>query len=111
MMKQYIAMQTANPCYKQGRKMTPVGILVHSTGANNKECRRYVDDEADLGKNQYNNHWNKNSATKCVHGFVGLDKSGDLCFVQTLPYNYASWGCGSDKKGSYNRDPVGHIPV
>lgn len=24
-----------NPCYKEGTPMTPVGILVHSTGANN----------------------------------------------------------------------------
>ncbi|ARP41383.1 hypothetical protein GTHT12_03458 [Geobacillus thermodenitrificans] len=26
---------TKNECYKAGRKITPKGIMVHSTGANN----------------------------------------------------------------------------
>lgn len=101
--------QTQNRCYIQGKPATPVGILVHSTGAVNKECRRYVDYPEELGKNQYNNHWNKASANKCMHGFLGLDKNGEVCFVNTLPYSSACWGCGKAKNGSYNYNPVAHI--
>lgn len=35
---------TENACYKAGRKITPKGIMVHSTGANNPYLRRYVPD-------------------------------------------------------------------
>ena len=33
---------TNNACYKAGRKITPKGIMVHSTGANNPWLKRYV---------------------------------------------------------------------
>lgn len=33
---------TNNACYKAGRKIKPKGIMVHSTGANNPNLRRYV---------------------------------------------------------------------
>ena len=51
---------TNNACYKAGRTITPKGIMVHSTGANNPNLKRYVGpDDGLLGKNQYNNHWNQ----------------------------------------------------
>ena len=51
---------TNNACYKAGRRITPKGIMVHSTGANNPWLKRYVGpDDGLLGKNQYNNHWNQ----------------------------------------------------
>ena len=31
-----------NACYKAGRKIKPKGIMVHSTGANNPNIKRYV---------------------------------------------------------------------
>ena len=34
---------TNNACYKAGRRITPKGIMVHSTGANNPNLRRYVE--------------------------------------------------------------------
>ena len=47
---------TNNACYKAGRRITPKGIMVHSTGANNPWLKRYVGpDDGLLGKNQYNN--------------------------------------------------------
>lgn len=101
--------QTENACYKRNRKCTPVGILVHSTGAVNRELRRYVDAPNELGKNQYNNHWNKDTADKCVHAFIGYDKDKKVIVAETLPYEIACWGCGSGANGSYNRDPVAHI--
>ena len=103
------AYQTANPCYKSAKKAKQVGILVHSTGAVNRELRRYVDAPERLGQNQYNNHWNKSTADKCMHGFVGYDKDKEVIVAHTLPYEYACWGCGKGSKGSYNRDPVAHI--
>ena len=32
-----------NGCYIVGKKHTPKGIMVHSTGANNPWLKRYVD--------------------------------------------------------------------
>lgn len=45
---------TNNACYKAGKTITPKGIMVHSTGANNPWLKRYVaPDDGLLGKNQY----------------------------------------------------------
>ncbi len=52
------AYATKNLCYRAAKKMTPAGIVVHSTGANNPNLRRYVDCPNLLGKNPYGNHWN-----------------------------------------------------
>ena len=50
---------TENDCYKAVKTITPKGIMVHSTGANNPNLKRYVGpDDGLLGVNQYNNHWN-----------------------------------------------------
>ena len=98
---------TKNPCYKAAKKITPKGIVVHSTGANNPNLKRYLGpDDGLIGKNTYNNHWNKSSVKKCVHAFIGKDKNKDVQVYQTLPFNYASWGVGSGKKGSYNYNPA-----
>ena len=95
--------QTNNPCYKAGKKIKPTGIVVHSTGANNAYLKRYIGpDDGVLGKNQYNNHWNKADANKCVHAFIGRVADGSVKIYQTLPWDYRCWGVGSGKKGSYN---------
>lgn len=94
---------TENDCYKVGRPMTPVGIVVHSTGTNNTSLRRYVNpDDGRLGRNKYGNHWNRSGVAKCVHAFIGKDKDGKVCTYQTLPLDIACWGCGKGSKGSYN---------
>ncbi len=94
--------QTENRCYKQGKKNKAVGIVVHSTGAVNRNLKRYVDAVDRLGVNQYDNHWNKAEADKCMHAFIGYDKDQKIIVAQTLPYEYACWGSGKGKKGSYN---------
>ena len=63
-----VCMQTNSTCYKQTRTMTPLGILWHSTGANNPTLKRYVQPlktDANykeminlIGLNPYNNDWN-----------------------------------------------------
>ena len=96
------AYQMKNPCYKQGKKNKAIGIVVHSTGAVNRNLKRYVDAPDRLGVNQYNNHWNKAEADKCMHAFIGYDKDQKVIAAQTLPYDLVCWGSGKGKNGSYN---------
>lgn len=113
---------THSRCYLAGEKMTglmPVGIVVHSTDSNNKELRRYVQpiegdanyDEviADIGKNKYNNHWNKKGKKECVHAFIGVNAANEVETYQVLPWEYCCWGVGKGKNGSYNYNPTAHI--
>lgn len=100
---------TKNPCYKAGKKIKPTGIVVHSTGANNAYIKRYVNpDDGVLGRNQYNNHWNRElkSGNKCVHAFIGKVADGTVRIYQTLPWDMRCWGVGSGKKGSHNNSHI-----
>ncbi|MCH5301172.1 MAG: amidase, partial [Ruminococcus sp.] len=75
---------TKNDCYKRNQKMTPKGIVVHSTGANNPNIRRYVaPDDGIIGKNDYNNDWNRSGLDVAVHAFIGKDKNGNVKCYQT----------------------------
>ncbi len=98
---------TENACYKAGRKITVKGIMVHSTGANNPNLRRYVGpDDGLLGVNQYNNHWNAyhpGGREVCVHGFIGKLKDGTIATYQTLPWDHRGWHAG----GSANNTHIG----
>lgn len=99
---------TKNLCYIAAEKMTPKGIVVHSTGANNPNLKRYVDCENQVGKNTYGNHWNvaKPGGQKvCVHAFIGYDKNQRVRVAEILPLNICCWGVGSGSKGSYNYNP------
>lgn len=98
---------TKNACYKAGRTITPKGIMVHSTGANNPNLKRYVGpDDGLLGINQYNNHWNQDRPSGrqvCVHAFIGKLKDGTIATYQTLPWNHRGWHAG----GSANDTHIG----
>lgn len=113
-----------NDCYKAAKKMDKVtGIVVHSTGCNNKTLKRYVNpvkgqkyyDEviADIGKNLYDNHWNHSvkemKKSVCVHAFIGVNEKGEVETYQTLPFNICCWGVGSGTKGSYNFNPTSRV--
>lgn len=102
---------TNNACYKAGRTITPKGIMVHSTGANNPNLKRYIGpDDGLLGKNQYGNHWNQDKPDGrqvCVHGFIGKLADGSIATYQTLPWNMRGWHCGSGSKGSGNDTHIG----
>ena len=106
-MKIYQCILKNNDCYKAGKKIVPKQIVVHSTGANNPSLKRYVqpDDEI-LGKNQYNNHWNRSGVSKCVNAFIGKDNNGIVKVYQTLPWTMRPWGCGKGKKGTYNDSAI-----
>ena len=98
---------TNNACYKAGRTITPKGIMVHSTGANNPNLKRYVGpDDGLLGRNKYNNHWNQDKPDGrqiCVHAFIGKLADGSIATYQTLPWNHRGWHAG----GSANDTHIG----
>lgn len=86
---------TNNRCYKAGKKITPKGIMVHSTGANNPWLKRYVGpDDGLLGRNTGNNHWNMDNISVCVHAFIGKLANGSIATYQTLPWDHRGWHCG-----------------
>lgn len=93
---------TNNRCYKAGKTITPKGIMVHSTGANNPNLRRYVGpDDGLLGKNTYGNHWNKDNLSVCVHAFIGKLKDGSIATYQTLPWNHRGWHAGGSANNTH----------
>lgn len=98
-----------NLCYIAAKKMTPKGIVVHTTGAKNKNLKRYVDAPEEVGVNAYGNHWNvaKPGGRKvCVHAFIGCDKNKQIRVAEILPLDICCWGVGKGRKGSYNDDPA-----
>lgn len=96
-----------NDCYKQGRRIVPAGIVVHSTGAKNPNLNRYVQpDDGILGVNTNKNDWNRGGISKCVHAFIGKVKDGEVMAYQTMPWTMRCWGCGSGKNGSYNNEYI-----
>ena len=110
--KPLVCMMTQSTCYKGTRKFTPKGVLWHSTGANNPTLKRYVqpdDNAADksywlnlLGKNAYANDWNHIDRQAGLNFWIGKLADGTVAAVQTMPWNYRPWGCGSGSKGSCN---------
>lgn len=98
-----------NLCYISAQKMVPQGIVVHSTGANNPNLKRYVDAVDEVGVNKYGNHWNTpmpDGRKVCVHAFIGYDKKNQIRVAEILPLNICCWGVGKGKKGSYNTNPA-----
>jgi N-acetylmuramoyl-L-alanine amidase len=92
---------TKNDCYKTGDKITVIGLMIHSTGANNPRLARYVD--APELDNVSSSHWNQpkpGGRSVCVHGFIGLD--GDkVATYQTLPWNHRGWGGGGESNNTH----------
>jgi N-acetylmuramoyl-L-alanine amidase len=96
---------TKNECYRAGRIITPKGIMVHSTGANNPHLKRYVGpDDGKLGENVYGNHWNQarpDGRQVCVHAFIGKLADGNIATYQTLPWNHRGWHAGGDANNTH----------
>lgn len=124
--KPLICMQTNSKCYKNtnNKNMSVVGVLWHSTAANNPELRRYVQPVdwsgnfehsrntypnsewlAILGMNENakksknpnkGNDWNHTNRQAGMNAWIGKLKSGKVTTVQTMPWNYKPWGCGGN---------------
>ena len=98
-------------CFKRGRTITPKGVMVHSTGANNPNLRRYVQPAKEdanredllerLGVNPSGNHWNREGLNACVHAFIGRLADGSVAAVQTLPWNRRGWHAGGDANNTH----------
>jgi N-acetylmuramoyl-L-alanine amidase CwlA len=107
---------TANRCYKAKQTIVPKGVMIHSTGANNPNLKRYVQPlktdanysslVAKLGTNANGNHWNRAAPSACVHAFIGKLANGSIATAQTLPWNHRGWHAGSGKKGSANNTHI-----
>lgn len=105
-------MMTNSTCYKGTRTMQVKGILWHSTGANNPNLKRYVQPSTGdanynqlmqlLGKNSNGNDWNHVAVQAGLNCWIGKLADGSVTTVQTMPWNYRPWGCGSGKNGSCN---------
>lgn len=105
-------MMTQSTCYRGTGTMAIKGVLWHSTGANNPWLKRYVqpDDNASnraallakLGTNTNKNDWNHISVEAGLNAWIGKLADGTVATVQTMPYNYRPWGCGSGSRGSCN---------
>ena len=110
--KPLVCMQTNSTCYKGTSQGTPVGVLWHSTGSNNAWISRYVQPSANdsnyttlintIGKNKYNNDWNHIDVQAGLNAWIGKLADGTVATVQSMPWNYRPWGCGSGSKGSCN---------
>lgn len=93
---------TNNDCYKAGRTIKPKGVMVHSTGVNNPNLKRYVQpDDGILGKNTNGNDWNRSGVDKCVHAFIGKAADGEVYTYQTLPWDCRGWHCGAAANGTH----------
>ncbi len=113
-MKLLTCVLTENDCYQTTRTITPKGVMVHSTGANNPNLRRYVQPAAStpgkaalltqLGTNPNGNDWNRPGTNACVHGFVGKLADGSVAAVQTLPWNHRGWHAGTGTSGKSAND-------
>lgn len=103
---------TNSTCYKNTVSMEIKGVLWHSTGANNPNLKRYVqptEGTADydkfiklLGKNTNRNDWNHITRQAGLNAWIGKLADGTVTSIQTMPWNYRPWGCGSGVKGSCN---------
>lgn len=86
---------TGNDCYKAGRKITPSGVMVHSTGVAQPSASVFL------------KNWNKSGVQACVHAFV---TSGPI--YQSLPWNWRGWHAGGAANNTHISfeicEPAGH---
>jgi hypothetical protein len=88
-MKLIESIMTNNPCYKAGKKITVLGLMLHSVGCSQPKALAFI------------NSWNKSSYDRaCVHAFID---GNDGTVYQTLPWNHRGWHGG----GSSNNTHIG----
>ena len=105
-MNLHTVLATKNECYikNAGTKWTPTGIMIHSTGANNPNLRRYVGpDDGLLGENKNGNTWNQyrpDGRQICCHAFIGKLQDGSIASYQILPWTCKGWNNGGSSNST-----------
>lgn len=99
-------------CYQKTSKIKVLGVLWHSTGANNPNIKRYVQPDTNdknrekllkiIGKNEFNTSWNSPKATETTNAVIGKLADGNIGTVQCLPWDFRPYGCGIGKNGTCN---------
>lgn len=82
-----------NECYKAGRTIDIIKLMLHSTACPNVSAAGFA------------KAWNTPRPADrqvCVHAFVD-----DKEVIQTLPWNHRGWHCGSGSNGSGNNNMIG----
>jgi len=69
---------TKNDCYKNGKKITVKGLMIHSVGYPQPKAEALMES------------WNRPGVLKCVHAFI--EANGNV--YQTLPWNHRGWHAG-----------------
>ena len=93
-MKLYRQLLTENDCYRTGAALTPKGVMVHSTGADNPNLSRYVGPEDGRLGPVSSRNWNRPGVGACVHAFIGKLPDGSVAVYQTLPWTVRGWHAG-----------------
>lgn len=103
---------THSTCYQNTSKMEIKGVLIHSTGANNPFLKRYVQPSPEdpnyqdlmnkLGVNELKNDWNHIDIQAGLNAWIGMLNNQEITTIQTMPWDYKPWGCGSSVYGSCN---------
>lgn len=94
---------TKNYCYTDLGNMSKIlGIMVHSTGCNNPNLRRYVAPDDGLLGTPSSVHWNQREINGKVqklgvHAFIGKLKDGTIATYQVQEWNHKCYHCGTNK--------------
>lgn len=101
---------TNSTCYLETTSIIPKGIMVHSTGINNPYLKRYVQpsksDEnyntliTDIGINTVGNDFNHSFQKEGYNAWIGKLADGTVTSLQTMPWNFRSYGAGFGINGT-----------
>lgn len=76
-----------NPCFKAGKKIRVLGLMLHSVGCPQPSAEVFV--------KKWNN---QESGRACVHAFID-GNTGKV--YQTLPWDHRAWHCGGSGNNTY----------
>ena len=93
---------TQSDCFRTNDPLRPQGVMIHSTGANNPNLRRYLSPDDGLLGAPSSRHWNRPGLEVCAHAFIGRLADGRVAAYQTLPWTVRGWHCGRGPRGSAN---------
>ena len=86
-MKLVESILTQNPCYRDGRKITVTGLMLHSVGCPQPSAEVFI------------RAWNKpDYRDSCVHAIID---GRDATIYQTLPWDHRGWHCGGSGNNGY----------